>query len=129
MRAQERGAIGSGDGTGAGSGPASIALHFVGASGWSDERVMAKVREMVLPEIERHGAIQAWIIDDTSFPPLRPERHIQNSIATMRRRLIAALIIPLPRCPCCAAPIAKRYDREICDAVRRGPCKGRYRSH
>ena len=23
---------------------------------------------MVLPEIERHGAISAWIIDDTSFP-------------------------------------------------------------
>ena len=43
-------------------------LHFVGAGGWSDERVLAKVREMVLPAIERHGAISAWIIDDTSFP-------------------------------------------------------------
>lgn len=43
-------------------------LHFVGRGGWSDERVLAKVREMVLPEIERHGPIQAWIIDDTSFP-------------------------------------------------------------
>jgi SRSO17 transposase len=43
-------------------------LHFVGAGGWSDERVLAKVREMVLPAIERHGAILAWIIDDTSFP-------------------------------------------------------------
>ena len=37
-------------------------------AGWSDERVLAKVREMVLPQIERHGAISAWIIDDTSFP-------------------------------------------------------------
>jgi SRSO17 transposase len=43
-------------------------LHFVGSGGWSDERVLAKVREMVLPQIERHGAILAWIIDDTSFP-------------------------------------------------------------
>ena len=43
-------------------------LHFVGAGGWLDERVLAKVREMVLPAIERHGAISAWIIDDTSFP-------------------------------------------------------------
>jgi SRSO17 transposase len=43
-------------------------LHFVGEGGWSDERVLAKVREMVLPEIERHGPITAWIIDDTSFP-------------------------------------------------------------
>ncbi len=43
-------------------------LHFVGEGRWSDERVLAKVREMVLPEIERHGPIEAWIIDDTSFP-------------------------------------------------------------
>jgi hypothetical protein len=27
--------------------------------------VLAKVRELVLPELERHGPIEAWIIDDT----------------------------------------------------------------
>ena len=43
-------------------------LHFVGEGKWSDEKVLAKVREMVLPEIERHGPIAAWIIDDTGFP-------------------------------------------------------------
>ena len=43
-------------------------LHFVAEGAWSDEVVLAKVREMVLPKIERHGAIEAWIIDDTSFP-------------------------------------------------------------
>jgi SRSO17 transposase len=43
-------------------------LHLVGEGKWSDERVLAKVREMVLPELERHGAIEAWIIDDTGFP-------------------------------------------------------------
>ncbi len=43
-------------------------LHFVGEGRWSDEKVLAKVREMVLPEIERHGPIEAWIIDDTGFP-------------------------------------------------------------
>lgn len=43
-------------------------LHFVGAGGWSDEMVLAKVREMVLPRMQRHGPIEAWIIDDTSFP-------------------------------------------------------------
>ena len=43
-------------------------LHFVGISEWSDERVLAKIREMVLPAIERHGPIEAWIIDDTAFP-------------------------------------------------------------
>src|SRR4030095_13948228 len=29
---------------------------------------LAKVRELVLPSIERHGEIEAWIIDDTGFP-------------------------------------------------------------
>src|SRR5260221_1151593 len=43
-------------------------LHFVGEGGWSDEEVLSKVRELVLPQIERHGAIEAWIIDDTGFP-------------------------------------------------------------
>ena len=43
-------------------------LHFIGNARWSDEKVLAKVREMVLPEIERHGPIEAWIIDDTGFP-------------------------------------------------------------
>jgi SRSO17 transposase len=43
-------------------------LHFVGKGEWSDAKVLAKVRDMVLPGIERHGAVRAWIIDDTGFP-------------------------------------------------------------
>jgi SRSO17 transposase len=43
-------------------------LHFVGNAPWSDEKVLAKVREQVLPAIERSGPVEAWIIDDTSFP-------------------------------------------------------------
>src|ERR1700720_308263 len=43
-------------------------LHFVGVASWSDERVLAKVREMVAPSMERRGPIEAWIIDDTGFP-------------------------------------------------------------
>ena len=42
-------------------------LHFVGEGGWSDERVLGKVREMVLPAM-RQGSVEAWIIDDTVFP-------------------------------------------------------------
>ena len=30
--------------------------------------MLAKVREMVLPKVERHSAIEAWIIDDTGMP-------------------------------------------------------------
>ena len=43
-------------------------LHFVGEGGWSDERVLTKVRELVLPAIEWQEPIEAWIIDDTGFP-------------------------------------------------------------
>jgi SRSO17 transposase len=43
-------------------------LHFVASAPWSDERVLSKVGEMVVPTIERHGPIAAWIIDDTAFP-------------------------------------------------------------
>jgi SRSO17 transposase len=43
-------------------------LHFVANAPWSDERVLAKVRELVLPSVESSGPIEAWIIDDTGFP-------------------------------------------------------------
>src|SRR3954449_499926 len=43
-------------------------LHFVANSPWSDAAMLAKVREIVLPEMTRTEPIAAWIIDDTSFP-------------------------------------------------------------
>ena len=43
-------------------------LHFVAHSPWSDDRVLAKVQELVLPSLERGGPIKAWIVDDTGFP-------------------------------------------------------------
>jgi SRSO17 transposase len=43
-------------------------LHFVANSAWSDERVLAKVREIAVAAMERDGPIEAWIIDDTAFP-------------------------------------------------------------
>ena len=44
-------------------------LHFVGQSPWSDEALLARVRDWVLPRmIERGGQITAWIVDDTGFP-------------------------------------------------------------
>jgi SRSO17 transposase len=55
-------------------------LHFVGEGRWSDEKVLAKGREMVLPEMERHGPIEAWIIDDTGFP-----KHGQHSVGVARQ--------------------------------------------
>ena len=43
-------------------------LHFVNQATWSDAKVMAKVREMLLPEMRRYGPIEVWIIDDTGIP-------------------------------------------------------------
>jgi SRSO17 transposase len=42
-------------------------LNFVGESPWSDQTLLAKVRELVLPAIEAEGKIEAWIVDDTGF--------------------------------------------------------------
>src|SRR3712207_2643411 len=43
-------------------------LHVVGQAPWSDTAVLTKVRDLVLPAIERAGPIEAWIIDDAGFP-------------------------------------------------------------
>ena len=42
--------------------------HFVATAAWSDMAVLAAVRAQVLPALTRHGAITAWIIEDTGFP-------------------------------------------------------------
>src|SRR6266581_3449678 len=43
-------------------------LHFVSTGGWSDEKVLAKISELVVPAITKHGPIEVWIIDDTGLP-------------------------------------------------------------
>jgi len=43
-------------------------MHVVADSEWPDEPMLAKVRELVVPSMTRRGPIEAWIIDDTSFP-------------------------------------------------------------
>ena len=35
---------------------------------WSDQAMLRRARECVLPSITRDEPIQAWIIDDTGFP-------------------------------------------------------------
>lgn len=59
-------------------------LHFVGQATWSDEALMAKVREQVLTVIERHGPIQAWIVDDTRFPKKGVTRSVLRGNTAVR---------------------------------------------
>lgn len=41
--------------------------HFVAKSAWSDEAVLAKVRNWVLPELDLENG-SYWIIDETGLP-------------------------------------------------------------
>src|SRR3954447_5578922 len=47
--------------------------HVVAKADWPDEAVLSAVRAQVLPAIERHGAINAWIIDASGFPKKGPQ--------------------------------------------------------
>jgi SRSO17 transposase len=42
--------------------------HFVAQAGWSDTVLLEAIRRYVVPKIERHGPITAWIVDDTGIP-------------------------------------------------------------
>ncbi len=42
--------------------------HLVAKAPWSDEAVLAQVRDRVLPAMRKHGGVVAWIVDDTGFP-------------------------------------------------------------
>src|ERR1700678_1623522 len=43
-------------------------LRFVAQAPWSDQAMLRRVRDHVLPSITSDEPIQAWIIDDTGFP-------------------------------------------------------------
>jgi SRSO17 transposase len=42
--------------------------HVVAKADWSDAAMLTAVRNQVLPAIKQHGAINAWITDDSGFP-------------------------------------------------------------
>ena len=46
--------------------------HVVAQAAWNDAAVLRRVRELVLPAIERHGPVRYWIVDDTGFPKKGP---------------------------------------------------------
>ena len=42
--------------------------HLVADAPWNDEEMLAEVRRSVLPTMQKHGEVVAWIVDDTGFP-------------------------------------------------------------
>lgn len=42
--------------------------HFVASSAWDGESVLAVARDYALEQMERHGPVEAWVVDDTGFP-------------------------------------------------------------
>jgi len=42
--------------------------HLVAKAPWSDETLLDEVRNQVLPTLQKHGPVVAWIVDDTGFP-------------------------------------------------------------
>lgn len=42
--------------------------HFVAKSPWDEEAVLAVARDHALEQMERHGPVEAWVVDDTSWP-------------------------------------------------------------
>jgi SRSO17 transposase len=42
--------------------------HLVAKAPWSDEALLEQVRHHVVPAMQKHGPVVAWIVDDTGFP-------------------------------------------------------------
>lgn len=42
--------------------------HLVAKAPWSDETLLAEVRTPVLPAMQKHGPVVAWVVDDSGFP-------------------------------------------------------------
>ena len=42
--------------------------HFVAKAPWDEARLLAAVRDYVLPKMEKQAPIRAWIVDDTGMP-------------------------------------------------------------
>src|SRR6266536_1764149 len=42
--------------------------HFVSNAPWDEQTVLRVARDYVLEQMERHGAVAGWIVDDTGIP-------------------------------------------------------------
>jgi SRSO17 transposase len=54
--------------------------HFVANAPWDEKALIAGARDYVLQQLERHGPVAAWVVDDTAFP-----KKGQHSVAVARQ--------------------------------------------
>src|ERR1700757_171135 len=66
---------------------------------WSPKRRRFPPQDLLAPGAARDLAFPT--VTDAEALPLRSQRHMPNSIATLRIRLARTLVPLLPRCPCC----------------------------
>jgi SRSO17 transposase len=66
--------------------------HFVAKAPWDEAELLAAVRAFVLPKIEKHAPIRAWIIDETRVSRRRASTRsasFGNTTANLASRSIA----------------------------------------
>ena len=66
---------------------------------WSPKRRLFPPQALPAPGEARNLPFPQ--VTDPEVLPLRSQRHMPNSIATLRIRLARTLVPLLPRCPCC----------------------------
>ena len=54
--------------------------HFVANAPWDEKALIGGAREYALQQLERHGPVAAWVVDDTAFP-----KKGQHSVAVARQ--------------------------------------------
>ena len=91
-------------------------LHFVAQSAWSDARVLAKVLELTLPSITAREPVEAWIIDDTSFP-----KKGKHSVGVARQYSGHSQAGQLPGR---SVPVARERRCELPDRLQALPAEG-----
>jgi SRSO17 transposase len=42
--------------------------HLVADAPWNEDEMLSQVRRQVMPSMQKHGPVVAWIVDDTGFP-------------------------------------------------------------